>query len=245
MGFVKIVSANFRSKSISCHIRTLKMSFDSRCSFGSFTQSQGTSFLAANINNINLCQPKRHLLPRFPDLLGIKTGGKKLKYSENHLLGYSKEQMFNIASKVEHYPKFVPWCREAIVIKQGSAENSFYCRLTVGFPPVVERYTSLVTISRPRIVKSVCSDALLFHHLKTIWKFSEGIDNRPDTCTLDFYVDFEFRSKLHTKLAHMFFDEVVGTMVNAFLKQALLLYGPQSITTNQQRKSVKHHPSDS
>lgn len=242
MGFVKIISANFRSNCMKCQLRSVGTNFETRCTYGFFTQSQDPSFLTTNVY---LCQSKRHLLPKFPNLFAIKSGGKKLIYSENHLLGYSMEQMFNIASKVEHYPKFVPWCREAVVTKQGDAENSFYCRLTVGFPPVVERYTSLVTISKPRIVKSVCSDALLFHHLKTIWKFSEGIDNRPDTCTLDFCVDFEFRSTLHTKLAHMFFDEVVRTMVDAFLKQARLLYGPQSINSNQQRKSVKYQPSDS
>lgn len=42
-------------------------------------------------------------------------------------------------------------------------------------------------------------------------------------------VAFEFRYAIHSHLSGVFFDEVVKTNVNAFLKRARKLHGPESI----------------
>ena len=68
-------------------------------------------------------------------------------------------QMYEIVSLVEAYPEFVPWCKESVVAHRGRA--TVRCKLTVGFPPLLEeRYTSVVTLDRPHLVKvinEVCS----------------------------------------------------------------------------------------
>ena len=61
------------------------------------------------------------------------------------------EQMYDIVCQVEHYPEFVPYCKESRVFKR--RPGHFKCALTVGFPPVVERYTSVVSFARPHLVK--------------------------------------------------------------------------------------------
>jgi len=63
------------------------------------------------------------------------------------------EQMFDIVADVESYEQFVPWCKESNVTQRHG--SGFRCRLTVGFPPVIERYTSVVTVSRPHMVKVI------------------------------------------------------------------------------------------
>jgi len=65
------------------------------------------------------------------------------------------EQMYDVVADVDSYEQFVPWCKESCVTQRHN--SSFRCRLTVGFPPVVERYTSVVTLSRPHMVKVVNS----------------------------------------------------------------------------------------
>lgn len=154
------------------------------------------------------------------------TGGNTLHYAERKLLGYSAEQMFEVVSRVEFYRDFVPWCTQSrVTARSPKALTAF---MQVGFPPIVESYTSHVTLARPTLVKSVCSDGRLFNHLETIWRFEPGLEDNPKTCTLDFKVSFEFRSRLHSHLAQMFLDEVVRQMTRAFLNRAATLYGKQS-----------------
>lgn len=61
------------------------------------------------------------------------------------------EQMFDIVAEVSSYKEFVPWCTHSQVFSQRPG----HCKaiIEVGFPPLVERYTSSITLSRPRLVR--------------------------------------------------------------------------------------------
>lgn len=101
----------------------------------------------------------------------------------------------------------------------------------IGIGPIVgERYTSHVTLEKPRLVKAACFEGKLFEHLETEWRFSDGIKNNPKTCTLDFRIDFKFRNPFYAQIANGVFDEMVRQTVNAFIRRASERYGrPQSI----------------
>ena len=92
-----------------------------------------------------------------------------------------------------------------------------------------ESYTSHVTLFEPHLVTAVCPAMQLFHHLKTVWKFSPGLEDNPNTSQLDFAVAFQFRGSVHSTVSRLFFDEVIRRNVNAFLSEAEARFGPESI----------------
>ncbi|KAM8844282.1 coenzyme Q-binding protein COQ10 homolog, mitochondrial [Spinachia spinachia] len=155
--------------------------------------------------------------------LAFPTSARRVEYTECRTLGYSPEQMYNMVVDVDQYQRFVPWCKKSRLTRARN-EGVVRAYLEIGFPPVLERYTSEVTVVPNHQVRAVCTDGSLFSHLETIWKFAPADDNLPASCKVNFYVSFEFKSLLHSQLASVFFDEVVKQMVNAFESRAAALY---------------------
>lgn len=137
------------------------------------------------------------------------------------------EQMFEVVSDVQNYHKFVPWCKQSIVVQK--SPDNLKADLIIGFPPINERYTSIVTLIKPYMVKAECTDGRLFHHLETIWRFSPGLKRELQSCVVDFQIKFQFRSALHSHLSNLFFDKVARQMEGAFIREVGRRNGPASI----------------
>lgn len=144
---------------------------------------------------------------------------------------FSKEEMFTVVADVRHYKQFLPFCTKSAILSRKSKE--VLANLEIGFPPIVENYTSTVTIERPHLVQAICTDARLFKYLETSWQFSPGLYSNPKSCITDFYIRFEFKSALYSRLASIVFDRLVHQMEKAFLEEAKRRYGEPSISSHE------------
>ncbi len=143
-------------------------------------------------------------------------------HAERRAVPYTPEQIFDLVVDVERYPEFLPWCVAARIRKRESA-TTFVADLIIGYKMFRERFTSHVSISRPGRVDVKYYEGP-FRYLNNHW-ILEPYDN--GGCIIDFYVDFEFRSRFLQKVIKKLFNEAVQRMVSAFEKRANALYGPR------------------
>ncbi|MBI3446086.1 MAG: type II toxin-antitoxin system RatA family toxin [Magnetospirillum sp.] len=140
-------------------------------------------------------------------------------HAEQRILPYSPEQMFDLVADVARYPEFLPWCVASRIRRRDG--DVFFADLVIGFKMVRERFTSKVTLSAPGRIDVTYTEGP-FHHLNNHWIFKPAPNGATE---LDFFVDFEFRSKLLQTLIGALFNEAVKMMVSAFEKRAKQLYG--------------------
>lgn len=139
-------------------------------------------------------------------------------HAEKRRLPYSARQLFDLVADVGKYPEFLPWCVAARVRRQDAAEVD--ADLVIGYKLVRERFTSHVKLDPYKRIDVAYIDGP-FRYLNNHWIFIEDADG----CVIDFYVDFEFRSKTLQKLIGLLFNEAVRRMVSAFEARARQLYG--------------------
>lgn len=141
-------------------------------------------------------------------------------HAEKRYLPYPPQQLFDLVADVERYPEFLPWCVASRIRKRDG--DVFFADLIIGFKMIRERYTSKVVLDQPGMRIDVHYTEGPFHHLNNHWIFVPAEDGGT---TIDFFVDFEFRSKILQKVIGALFNEAVRLMVASFEKRARQLYG--------------------
>ena len=149
-------------------------------------------------------------------------------HGERQIVPYRPDQLFDLVADVDKYPQFLPWCVAARVRSRTGRE--LVADLTIGFGPFRETFASRVTLDRPHRVR-VRYENGPFRYLNNQWEFLP----HPPGCEVDFFVDFEFRSRILQAAIGVVFNEAVRRMVGAFNKRAREVYGPSSDAPCRQR----------
>jgi coenzyme Q-binding protein COQ10 len=95
--------------------------------------------------------------------------------------------------------------------------------LMVGFKMLREKFTSRVTLQPHQRIDVEYIEGP-FRHLKNYWTFRP----KDGGSTVEFFIDFEFRSRVLRMVMEPLFHEAVRRMVSAFETRAARLYGPLS-----------------
>ena len=109
---------------------------------------------------------------------------------------YSASQMYALIADIEKYPEFLPWCA-AIRIRArkndaATRSETVDADMIVSFKVFREKFGSRVVLQPEARQIDVSYLDGPFKYLENRWRFTSIDDG---SCEVDFYVDFEFRSR--------------------------------------------------
>ena len=144
---------------------------------------------------------------------------------------HSAADMFDLVADVEKYPLFVPLCTGIKVRKRatdGEGREVLTADMSVGYKAIRETFTSKVTLDRANHSIQVEYLDGPFSKLENRWTFIDappaaGKDDRK-LCDIDFYIDYEFRSRMLGILMGTMFDTAFRRFAEAFERRADLVY---------------------
>ena len=146
-------------------------------------------------------------------------------HAENRRMPYSADEMYALIADVASYPQFLPWCSGARIRArkpQPDGTEVIEADLVISFKLFRERFGSRVTLRPAEHRIDVAYLDGPFRYLNNHWRF-DPVD--ASHCDVDFFVDFEFRSKALQAIIGVVFNEAMRRIVRAFEERAEALYG--------------------
>src|SRR5215470_5145437 len=131
---------------------------------------------------------------------------------------HNASNMFDLVADVEKYPEFVPLCAAMNVrsrTDKGEGVSVVIAAMTVAYKLVRQTFTSRVTLDRPNLKILVEYLDGPFSRMQNRWEFHETGEN---TSEVEFYIDYEFRSRTLAMLMGAMFDTAFRRFAAAFEK---------------------------
>ena len=139
-------------------------------------------------------------------------------HAEKRTINHRPKDLYQLVADVRAYPEFLPWCLASRI--RYETDHELAADLIIGFNLFRERFTSYVILDPDELRINVEYAEGPFKYLTNQWIFHD----HPYGCEIEFYVDFEFNSRLLQTMIESLFTEAVKKMVRAFEIRADELY---------------------
>ena len=135
------------------------------------------------------------------------------------LVLYSAAEMYALVEDIEAYPRFLPWCRSTQVLSRNEDEVRATIEMVKGGV-----HKSFTTCNRMQNHKMIDIRLLEgpFKRLEGYWRFEPL---RADASKVSLDMEFEFASPLLRVAVEPIFKQIANSLVDAFCKRAVELYG--------------------
>ena len=140
--------------------------------------------------------------------------------SRNALVPYTAEEMYQLVDEIESYASFLPWCKSTQVISRD--QNEVKASIEISRGALNKSFTTLNRMQKNKIIEMRLVEGP-FKHLEGFWRFDALKDASASKISLD--LEFEFESKLIAFAVGPVFNQIANTMVDAFCKRAVEVYG--------------------
>ena len=147
------------------------------------------------------------------------------QFSSKRRVRHAASDMFDLVADVDKYPAFVPLC-SALRVKsrtdKGEGVTVLVADMTVAYKIISETFTSRVALDRPNLKILVEYLNGPFSRLQNRWTFKALSKT---TCEVEFFIDYEFRSRTLALLMGAMFETAFRKFAVAFEQRADKVYG--------------------
>jgi ribosome-associated toxin RatA of RatAB toxin-antitoxin module len=137
-----------------------------------------------------------------------------MEIRKSALVGRSAIETFDLIEAAEHYPEFLPWCADAVILARNNKEVA--ARITIDFHGLRFALTTRNPKRRPRWMK-IHLEQGPFRCFEGEWRVTEL---GADACRIDFDLRYEWGRGLTGLLARPIFTDIANTLVDAFARRA-------------------------
>ena len=146
------------------------------------------------------------------------------QFSTKRRVRHAATDMFDLVADVEKYPQFVPLCSGLTVKSRGEKDGKtvLVADMTVAYKIIRETFTSRVTLDRQGLKILVEYLNGPFKRMQNRWTFYPV---EAKVCDVEFFIDYEFRSRTLAVLMGAMFDAAFRRFAVAFEQRADEIYG--------------------
>lgn len=141
------------------------------------------------------------------------------KVNRSALVPYSAQEMFGLVDDIESYPEFLPWCSQASVDER--VGDTVIATLELHKGAMRRRFTTRNTRSEHNAI-DIALVGGPFRRLAGGWRFRELGDGGSK---VSLELEFAFDSKLVDMAFGPFFEDTCNSLVDAFTRRAVEVYG--------------------
>lgn len=123
--------------------------------------------------------------------------------------------MYSVVGDVEHYHKFVPYCKRSEVTAHENGKPS-RATLIVGWDAIEDEFESRLSYT-PTTVVAEAADNNMFKELKCEWTVKPVQD---DKCMADLKLTFAFQNNMYNLVSKAAGPAVSRAMIQAFSNRA-------------------------
>jgi ribosome-associated toxin RatA of RatAB toxin-antitoxin module len=136
------------------------------------------------------------------------------------LVHYSPAEMYQLVNNVEDYPVFLPWCRSSTLISESDTEMMATIEIAKGI--LNKTFTTHNLLVKDKRIELQLVNGP-FKKLTGFWQF-DAIKTE-NACKVNLDLEFEFDSAMMSIAAKPIFTQIANSLVDAFCKRAVEVYG--------------------
>jgi len=142
------------------------------------------------------------------------------RIARSAIVEHAARAMYDLVERIEAYPEFLPWCREARVLER--APGRTVAALTVGLRGMRYAFTTENTNRPPTDIELRLIEGP-FRHFAARWRF-EALGEQASS--IRYEMEYAFAGPLVSRALGPLFERIADTMVDAFKRRADTVYGP-------------------